>query len=170
MKTLLISIFIHALLIFVGTFGVKTRVAPSHLIEVALTPAGSVIKKPVVSHVSKQPSSTTKPAAVSAHPQINPGGTAAVPLEIASSASEANSAPIHWYMPLPAYPELGRRFRLQGIAWIKITSNHIGSVIHSTLHQSSGYEVLDQSALAATKNWRVQPNISAIQPVEFRLK
>lgn len=57
----------------------------------------------------------------------------------------------------PSYPETARRSGWEGRAVVRVEVSADGQPLSVTLVKSSGYGVLDQSALRAVKNWRFQP-------------
>ena len=57
----------------------------------------------------------------------------------------------------PFYPETARRSGWEGRAVVRVEVSADGFPLSVTLAKSSGYGILDQSALRAVKNWRFQP-------------
>jgi len=57
----------------------------------------------------------------------------------------------------PFYPETARRSGWEGRAVVRVEVSADGLPLSVTLAKSSGYGVLDQSALRAVKSWRFQP-------------
>ena len=80
--------------------------------------------------------------------------------------------------PPPAYPRRARRKGIQGMVRLAVWVDPTGAVEKLALARSSGYDILDRSALDAVKNWRFDPatrNGQAIAsqveiPVEFKLE
>ncbi len=54
----------------------------------------------------------------------------------------------------PVYPKLALRRRQQGEAWVRARVNARGITEAVELLQSSGFELLDQSALSAVQGWQ----------------
>jgi protein TonB len=57
----------------------------------------------------------------------------------------------------PAYPQQAIRLGLQGKALVRARISTAGNVIEVYLHQSSGYSLLDDAALAAVRRWAFIP-------------
>jgi len=61
----------------------------------------------------------------------------------------------------PSYPEIARRNGWEGRALVRVEVSADGRPISTAIAKSSGYGVLDQSALRAVKSWRFQPRTVA---------
>ena len=61
----------------------------------------------------------------------------------------------------PSYPDLARRNGWEGRVLVRVEVSAEGRPISTTIAQSSGFGVLDQSALRAVKSWRFQPRTIA---------
>lgn len=80
--------------------------------------------------------------------------------------------------PRPSYPLLSRKLREQGLVMIKLCVNQGGFVEEASVSRSSGFQGLDQSALAALSQWRFVPLSSVLHrplqcfqaPVRFSLE
>jgi len=79
--------------------------------------------------------------------------------------------------PKPPYPLVSRRMREQGTAHLRLCINETGLIDNITLAKSSGYELLDQSAINTVKAWRFSkvdltyPSIECYRlPVNFTLE
>ena len=59
--------------------------------------------------------------------------------------------------PAPLYPHLAREKGWQGIVILGVLVNSNGKVEKIGVDQSSGYKVLDESALSAVRNWDFLP-------------
>ncbi|MFN3580794.1 MAG: TonB family protein [Pseudomonas sp.] len=78
----------------------------------------------------------------------------------------------------PTYPPLARRRGWQGAVWVEIPVSAQGETGRPVLLRSSGFELLDQAALAAAGDWRFVPEYrdgravpTRVQiPVEFALR
>jgi protein TonB len=102
----------------------------------------------------------------------------APPASTKSSARIANvPQPVVIRNTPPAYPEIARRSGWEGRAIIRVEVSADGRPLSTSIARSSGYGVLDQSALRAVKSWRFQPRtVSGIPttgtvevPVNFSL-
>ena len=78
----------------------------------------------------------------------------------------------------PAYPRIARLRGYQGTVILKILVNRNGTVSELKIVQSSGYWILDKSALTAVRDWMFEPgsvgsnnvDMWVEQPVRFQLK
>lgn len=59
--------------------------------------------------------------------------------------------------PRPPYPTLARRRGWEGLVVLLVWVNELGLAQSVALHQSSGHDILDQSALNTVKSWRFVP-------------
>ena len=73
------------------------------------------------------------------------------------------------YRPEPVYPAFARRLGHEGRVVIRLQVLSSGAVAAARIERSSGYAVLDESALAAVKRWRFRPAQRAGQPVDTTL-
>lgn len=62
--------------------------------------------------------------------------------------------------PPPPYPRIAKLRNIQGKVEICIISDNKGNVVNAEIHKSSGYSILDKSALKTIKGW--QFNIDAV--------
>lgn len=86
------------------------------------------------------------------------------------------------YTPMPSYPRIARLRHYQGVVEISALINKKGDVVKATLHRSSGYSILDKSALRTIKKWTLTNNrfrslvrgnqkfLKVIIPVQFLLQ
>ena len=80
--------------------------------------------------------------------------------------------------PEPIYPEELRRQRIGGTVLLRVVIRPDGSLESVVLEKSSGYTALDESALAAVKQWRFQParrgavatRFEAVLPIRFAIR
>lgn len=78
----------------------------------------------------------------------------------------------------PAYPPMSRRLGESGKVVLRVTLNAQGLVAKATVSQSSGFNRLDEAALAAVREWRCTPaqrngqavEATALQPFNFVLE
>lgn len=59
--------------------------------------------------------------------------------------------------PAPVYPALSQRLGEQGKLVIRVLIGKDGTALQADIHQSSGFERLDQAALRAVMSWRYVP-------------
>ena len=57
----------------------------------------------------------------------------------------------------PAYPQAARKARWEGTVVVRVLINTDGSVASAALRESSGYDVLDESAVQAVSKWSYNP-------------
>jgi len=73
----------------------------------------------------------------------------------------------------PAYPEVAKRWRVQGAGLFRVTLNPTtGRVANVAVLKSTGYRVLDASAIKALRAWRWRPGSKWRQadiPIRFVL-
>lgn len=65
----------------------------------------------------------------------------------------------------PAYPRLSRRLGETGKVVLRVELDEQGQVASARVEIASGFERLDQAALAAVKTWRCNPPRRNGQPV-----
>lgn len=110
-------------------------------------------------------------AAVSAEP------TAAKPKPAAAPVKMPDAHAGHLQNPAPVYPMLSRKRKEQGTVILKLLVRLDGSVSDISIHQSSGFTRLDESAVQAVKRWHYTPAVQDgiaidywhFQPVVFSL-
>jgi protein TonB len=124
----------------------------------------------------KQPTST----AVGNHPPAttevrSPQEATAEQTPLLRSVPRYNADYLH--NPAPTYPALARRLHLEGRVVLRVRVGTQGAALETRVDSSSGYDILDQAALAAVREWRFVParqGGAAIEawvqvPVAFRL-
>jgi TonB family protein len=95
-----------------------------------------------------------------------------------SKGDSPEGIPRYGTNPKPLYPELARRQGYEGTVRLSVEVLASGSVGEISIKKSSGYEVLDQSALMTVKKWRFTParfagipiRSTVVVPITFRLK
>jgi protein TonB len=81
------------------------------------------------------------------------------------------------YQQKPRYPDLARRAGIEGQAVVKALVDIDGSVMDAQILKSSGNQMLDESAVAAARQWRFSPakqrdkfvRVYVSIPINFRL-
>jgi TonB family protein len=89
----------------------------------------------------------------------------------------SEAKPLEHANPAPVYPQIARRRGWEGTVYLRIFVDEQGAPENIKIHQSSGHDVLDQSALHTVSKWMFSPaikgnkNISSwvIVPVKFQL-
>ncbi|RJQ65196.1 MAG: energy transducer TonB [Desulfobacteraceae bacterium] len=77
------------------------------------------------------------------------------------------SVPLYALNPPPPYPALARRRNYQGTVLLDVLVNSQGGANQVKVAQSSGYPVLDQSAVESVRRWRFEPARRFGQPIEM---
>ncbi len=70
----------------------------------------------------------------------------------------------------PRYPRSARKRGIEGVALYEIWLDENGNQIKQVLIESSGADMLDNSALRAIKQWQFSPHISGGQQVAHRVQ
>ena len=86
--------------------------------------------------------------------------------------------PLYRRNPPPRYPRLARKRKYQGVVILEVFVNQEGSVADIKVFKSSGYAILDKSALKSVKKWKFEPGKHGDKkvgmwvrtPVRFQLK
>jgi len=79
-------------------------------------------------------------------------------IEISESKQSLTKAyPLYRDNPPPQYPESARRRGFEGIVLVHAEVLADGSVGKTLIRKSSGYAILDQTALNAVRNWKFEP-------------
>ena len=94
-----------------------------------------------------------------------------------AAAARGEATPSPHGNPRPEYPDFARRKGWQGECLLRVTVTPEGTANDVSVHRSSGYAILDQSAVAAVRRWRFLPRVVAGQhlastievPVNFSL-
>ncbi|WPD74591.1 TonB family protein [Dickeya fangzhongdai] len=116
------------------------------------------------------PAGEAPPVAAAAGNRGNlaPGGSAAQPKSVAS---------VGCMVPEPEYPRRAERMQQEGNVLVRLVISAEGQLIRHDIARSSGYDALDQAALAAVAQARCTPyrengqaiTVMTLQPVNFRL-
>jgi periplasmic protein TonB len=157
---------------------IKPRVQPKK------TPVKKPVKKKMPVHKQNKP---PKPVAIAEETLPEPSltesfeNTAKKSSEVAKTANAAKSASEmksrtepyteanfnanYGANPKPKYPSIARSRGWQGkvLLRVKVTSDGLSEAV--AVHQSSGHEVLDESAIAAVENWKFIPAKRGNTPV-----
>ena len=70
---------------------------------------------------------------------------------------KADSRPYKLKNPKPVYPSAARRRGMQGVVLLKVKINKKGFVEYVNIEKTSGFRVLDQSAVSSISQWRFIP-------------
>ena len=88
----------------------------------------------------------------------------------AAALINAKATPIYYKNPKPAYPAIARKRNWQGSVVLSILVLENGDVDGVTIDHSSGYELLDTSALTTVRTWRFLPGRENGQPVAMKVQ
>ena len=122
------------------------------------TQAPSAVATQSERQVSVEPSPKTSSAPeVAASPAVSaPAGGAKVPSETVRTA-EADYKAAYLNNPRPSYPRLAHRMGIEGTVILLADVSEEGMPLQVRLFQSSGNDLLDQSALNTVTQWRFTP-------------
>lgn len=143
-----------------------TRPVPPVLRRSSLVPAPAA--------ASPSPVPAALPPAIPSAPGAPVATPSAAPTaSITTSAPATTAAPARVEMPSrsadylnnpkPAYPPASKRMGEQGLVVVRVLIGADGRAQNAEVRQSSGYERLDQAALATTLRWRYVPGKRAGQ-------
>lgn len=88
------------------------------------------------------------------------------PVSHQEHAAVRESVPLYDLNPPPVYPRVARRRNYQGTVMLDVRVTAMGTVAEVKVAQSSGYSVLDHSALNSVRNWRFEPARRGTRPIE----
>jgi protein TonB len=115
-----------------------------------------------------EPPREAKPAEV--RPSKDPKPTTASQPSRASQASvgaRVDELPREWINPAPAYPTPALAAGQQGTVWLRVKIDAAGKVTSASVYTSSGYDLLDGSAMRTIPYWVFQPARRNGRPVPF---
>ncbi len=112
--------------------------------------------------IERQPAA---PRANASPTSTNRGEPAATRSDADTPLTGARFDADYLHNPAPAYPSYSRRMKERGTVFVLVQVSAQGNALQVTLHQSSGYDRLDQAALQAVKQWRFVPAKRGTSPV-----
>jgi protein TonB len=131
---------------------------------VAKTPVRSVAPQPLAiadtTPTPNAPAGVIAPAPVVAQQIAAPVAAAPAPVRVELPSSDAD----YLQNPKPAYPPLSKRLGEQGKVLVRVLIELDGKANKAEIKQSSGFDRLDQSALATVLRWRYVPGKRAGVP------
>ena len=152
---------------------VKPKPVIKPVVKPVQKPVEKVIERPVpvVEKIVEPQTNEPRFEATTEHnppPPVAPAAAAPAPVETATKAApekkledEKEEPPkfgvAYLNNPPPEYPRMSRRAGEQGKVILKVLVNTDGSPSTVELSKSSGFERLDNAALAAVKQWRFEP-------------
>lgn len=95
-----------------------------------------------------------------------------------SKGAVTQAKPLEHINPAPLYPRLAQRKGWEGIVYLNVSINPLGTVNNVQIKKSSGYSILDIAAVKAIREWKFMPaaiddrkvSSAIVLPVEFQLK
>lgn len=94
-------------------------------------------------------------AAAGGYSSVSDAGRPQAPSGTAPALS--NAYPLYRENPPPGYPELARQQGYEGVVLVAAEILADGRVGKALVSKSSGYAILDQSAVKAVKQWKFEP-------------
>ncbi|PKN10513.1 MAG: hypothetical protein CVU72_00950 [Deltaproteobacteria bacterium HGW-Deltaproteobacteria-7] len=137
----------------VRTGSVSEVPAQQHFrVEAATTPA--LPEEAAYDKAPAAPGAKTAAYAAAGHPASDANRPA-----IASAAAPAFSRayPLYRENPPPGYPEMARQQGYEGVVLVAAEILADGRVGKAVVRQSSGYAILDQTAVKAVRAWKFEP-------------
>jgi protein TonB len=108
-----------------------------------------------------EPSAEQSPAETDTPQQGDPG-----PVSRMEHGAVQESVPLYDLNPPPVYPRVARRRNYQGTVLLDVRVTAEGTVAEVKVARSSGYSVLDGSALSTVRTWRFEPARRGPRPFE----
>ena len=87
--------------------------------------------------------------------------------DVGAKVDDQAPIPIAKYCTTPGYPQLAVRRGWSGTVVCCLTIDAQGEVIVATVERSSGYSVLDDTALHSVRTWRFKPGTKDGQPTQM---
>lgn len=132
----------------------KPKPKPAVRQAVPVAPREPAPAPQAVTAAPAEPVAPPAPAAVAAAPAPAP----AVPAPPAPAPVRLPSTDADYLNnPLPAYPAMSRRLREEGTSVVRVLIGVDGHAQEARIARSSGFERLDQAALATARGWRYVP-------------
>lgn len=123
--------------------------------------------RPQVQPTPPLPAATTEPAPLVAPAAPAPPAPAALEASTVAATAAGPAAPARIELPSsdaaylnnprPSYPALSRRLGEQGKVVVRVLIGVDGKAQQAEIRTSSGYDRLDQAALATVRSWRYVP-------------
>lgn len=126
-------------------------------------------KKPVEKAKPVKPVSSAEPAVATPAP-VSPSSASSPSLQDSSAAAKpvgtggehlstipAQVGRFQANNPQPDYPVQARRRHMEGVTILSVRVNEEGGVVDVQVKTSSGYDLLDRSALQTVRQWKFEP-------------
>jgi protein TonB len=99
-------------------------------------------------------------------PPLETDTAASGPISHEEHAAIRESVPLYERNPPPVYPRVARRRNYQGTVLLDVRVSADGTVAEVKVARSSGYSVLDRSALNSVGHWLFEPARRGSRPIE----
>jgi protein TonB len=101
----------------------------------------------------------------SAAPPVEQSASAAPKAPTVAPLTQASFNAAYLHNPKPDYPSAARQRGWEGTVKLKVRVSASGQAEQVDIHQSSGYDLLDEAALEAVRQWRFVPAKRGDAPV-----
>lgn len=152
----------------------QQRTPPAPLPRPALAQPAAAAVVPAPMRSTPAPQAPAAPAATSMTNAAAVQATTPQGAPVVSNAPLAQTSPARVELPSstadylnnpkPAYPPASKRMGEQGLVVVRVLIGTDGRALRAEIRQSSGFERLDQAALATTLKWRYVPGKRGGQP------
>ena len=126
---------------------------PAPAAPTSATPPAAAQPAQTAPGLALPPPEAASASAVAAPPSPAPAPSPPVPTKVELPSSDA----AYLNNPKPNYPALSRRLGEQGRVVVRVLIGVDGSAQQAEIRNSSGFERLDQAALATVRSWRYVP-------------
>lgn len=138
---------------------------PSPAPAATLQPTPAPLAPPAVApSATAAPVTSAAPTAVAAAPAATSTGTSVSALPASARVELPSSSADYLNNPKPPYPALSKRLGEQGSVVIRVLISVDGTASQASIKRSSGFDRLDQAALATALQWRYVPGKRAGVP------
>jgi periplasmic protein TonB len=171
------AVVLHAVVFLAGGFALATRVEYGMAGAAAQSRQTPSLTTPVEDMVVLEDETSDLPTVKKRiHKPIPTPVTS--PAAGGSTSGGAREMPSYYENPPPPYPEEARRLHQEGLVVLQVQVDTQGNVASAVLRNSSGYPLLDGSAVETVKNWKFKParmagiavSTSVEIPVRFKLQ
>jgi len=131
--------------------------------EAAVANAAAKPMAPSQDVAAAQPERAAMASAATTAPASTPIAAAPAPEPVVTPPI-GNAGYLH--NPPPHYPQIAQEEGWEGRAVLRVHVDASGHPISVELHQSSGHDVLDKAALAATRQWTFVPAKRGATPID----
>lgn len=175
-----IAFFFHAALVW-GSFDFLKK-TPDKRPEIQFmtmtlseVEAPQPVKKPVKKRVKKEKTKKRTPEKKSRKKELMPEQKTVKKVEeekedvdetTGALARVQKASPLYHYNPSPAFPKKARKRGWQGVVELLVLVDKKGNVSSIRVYKSSGYKLLDRSAMRSVKSWRFSPGRRGDEVVE----